>query len=195
MFLKENKSIYLGLHRVASKSIQRNLLEYTDEENQDHQNIVNYEQAESKYGKPALNKNFVFSFVRNPWDRMVSIFFNIAQTNPQLLYAHNARTFEDFVNETTQNRVGALHDFCHSQSSQLKNKFGEMKMVDYIGRYESLVRDYNTVCKTISIEHIKKIPKLSKSNHFYYDNYYNEDLKNKVGKFFEDDVDEFKYSF
>lgn len=193
MYLENSKAIYIATQRVASTSIQESLLRNIDEDSIGHQDLVNYEQAEDKYGKPALNKNFVFSFVRNPWDRMVSIFFHQAETNPKLLYSTGARTFEDFVNEVTQNRLGTLHDLCHTQVSMLKNKFSDIRL-DYTGRFEELNRDYKTVCEAISIEPTR-LRKLNQSNHFNYKHYYNDDLKSKVARFFEEDIDTFKYVF
>lgn len=193
MYLENNKAIYIATQRVASTSIQESLLRNIDEDSTSHQDLVNYEQAEDKYGKPALNKNFVFSFVRNPWDRMVSIFFHQVETNPKLLYSTGARTFEDFVNEVTQNRLGTLHDLCHSQVSMLKNKFSDIRL-DYTGRFEELNRDYKTVCEAISIEPTR-LRKLNQSYHFNYKHYYNDNLKSKVARFFEEDIDTFKYVF
>jgi len=193
MYLENSKAIYISIPRVASTSIQESLLRNIDEDSIGHQDLVNYEQAEDKYGKPALNKNFVFSFVRNPWDRMVSIFFHQAETNPKLLYSTGARTFEDFVNEVTQNRLGTLHDLCHTQVSMLKNKFSDIRL-DYTGRFEELNRDYKTVCEAISIEPTR-LRKLNQSYHFNYKHYYNDDLKSKVARFFEEDIDTFKYTF
>ena len=193
MYLENNKAIYIATQRVASTSIQQSLLEYIDEDKIEHQELVNYEQAEAKYGRPALNKNFVFSFVRNPWDRMVSIFFSQVETDPQLLYSSGARTFEDFVKEATQNRLGRLHDLCHSQISMIKNKFSEVR-IEYTGRFEELHRDYKTVCDSIGID-CKKLRRLKASNHFNYKHYYNDELKRNVAKFFEEDIDTFKYVF
>lgn len=193
MFLENDKGIYIAINRVASRSIQHNLLDNIEESKSDHQDLVNYSQAEEKYGKPAMNKNFVFSFVRNPWDRMVSIFFGLVQSDPQIIHSTNARTFEAFANEVTQNRLGRLHDHCPSQVSLLKNKFADIR-VDYTGRYETIQRDYKTACDAIGID-FRRLKRLSSSNHFNYKNYYTDDLKKKVAKFFEDDIDTFKYTF
>lgn len=194
MYLESKKAIFVGVPRTGIGAVSERLLPYVTDEDE-HAEVMSYKDSEEKYGRAAMNRNFVFSFVRNPWDRMVSIFFNIVQNEKELLESTKVRTFEDFCKAVTQNRFGKLHDLCHAQVSILKSKniFDAIK-VDYTGRFETLQRDFKTVCDTINIDH-KWLKLRNISQHFDYHTYYNDELKKMVGKFFQEDIDMYKYSF
>lgn len=193
MYLESKKAIFVGVPRTGIQAVKERLMPYVT--NEEYTEVLDYQSSEEKYGKPAMNRNFTFSFVRNPWDRMVSIFFDIVQNKKELLEFTSVKTFEDFCKAVTQNRFGKLHDLCHTQVSLLKprNKFDPIK-VDYTGRFENLNRDFKTVCDTIVIDH-KWLKLRNISRHFDYHVYYNSELKKMVGKFFQEDIDVYKYSF
>ena len=65
--------------------------------------------------------------------------------------------------------------------------------VDCIGRYENLENDYQYFIKKIGGE--KELPHYNKSiDHESWEHYYDDELKEIVGKHFKDDFDLFGYA-
>jgi hypothetical protein len=154
---------------------------------------------------------FKFSFVRNPWSRLVSMY----------TYLGYFRFYE--FNYFVQKVVPKL--LCSSKSwfvgPQAKYLYAEdgRCLMDFVGRFESLQVDFNTVCGHVGLEHInvphvnkgkntgggiiKRIGKFSieKITAGYiprYDSYrayYSQESIDKVACLYKDDVEKFRYDF
>lgn len=194
MHVENYKSIYVCVNRVASQSIRNNLLPYVLEE--DDAELLGYSELMAKYQKSVMSKSFVFSFVRNPYDRLVSIYFGLVKDNVELLQKYGINTFERFVREALESRVSGLFDYILPQSRLLRSETErkEKSSVDYIGRFETIQRDFKTACDAKAIPH-RWLKIENKSNHFNFRYYYNDETKRKVRKFYEEDFDSFKYTF
>lgn len=68
------------------------------------------------------------------------------------------------------------------------------KIVNFIGRYENLQQDFNTICDRILIPK-KNLNILNKTNHLYYKDYYTEKTKKIVESMYLKDINYFKYKF
>ena len=107
-----------------------------------------------------LETYFIFSFVRNPWDRMVSVssYFKIP--------------FDDFIQnldkyfEDTKIKIHSLPLYLYTHCNG--NRFA-----DFIGRFETLQKDFEKVCDRIGIERTI-LPHAQKSRHRHYSKYYND---------------------
>ncbi len=66
-------------------------------------------------------------------------------------------------------------------------------IVDFIGKFEKLEEDFGKVCEKIGVK--AELSKSNKSNHGHYQNYYNDETKNKIGKIYEKDIAMFGYTF
>lgn len=126
-----------------------------------------------------------FAFVRNPWDRMVSIWNQIA-------YNNQSYPFHTFVVHPP-NFAAA---FLRPQTDYLYNGVGG-RLVDYVGRYETLNKDFELVqqiwhgwpstCPSLSY--------LNKHDHLPYQEYYTPLLQDIVAQRFASDVNMFDYEF
>jgi hypothetical protein len=86
---------------------------------------------------------FKFSFVRNPWDRMVSLY--------RYLGASAQMDFKPFVMTTFRQQIwhtGAW--FVGPQHEYLCDEHGEL-IVDFVGRFERLQADFNQVCGRVGL--------------------------------------------
>ena len=101
------------------------------------------------------------------------------------------------------NRFSNFEDFARSfkdvrhliKSSHLKNQTGWIdKRLDFIGRFESIQKDYNSVCYKVGIDPTK-LPHKNKSKHRPYYEYYNYKTEAMVGDIYKEDIELLGYNF
>jgi len=140
-------------------------------------------------GEEIWNSYFKFSFVRNPYDKVVSQYhFNRGQWKLE-----NA-SFKEYVNYWKNG--GQISTFPQYHSHYLNEE------LDFIGRFENIQQDFNTICNKIGIP-LKKLPHINKSRNFardkakhkHYTEYYDEETKQIVAKKYAKDIEYFKYTF
>ena len=131
---------------------------------------------------------FKFSFVRNPWSRVVSLYNRKEGTEMK-----NKMTFVEFVNW-----IELATDTCTRPTPQ-KNMLDFFKIdnelnMDFIGKLENIQEDFDTVCDKIGIPH-QKLTHKNKNKHKHYTEYYNEETKQIVAEKFAKDIEYFGYEF
>jgi hypothetical protein len=135
-----------------------------------------------------LRNYYKFGFVRNPWDRVVSVY----------LYESARRykgVFEDFVQRFyVERRLEGNYIRHLPQTEWMKRTPIHHIDMDFIGRFETLQEDFNKVCTHLGISNIS-LPHMSKSNRTHYRDYYNETTKRLVSEFYASDIEAFKYEF
>lgn len=160
-----------------------------------------------------FQKSFKFSFVRNPWDQVVS-FYNhlrkplyLPQYKGKLLNPYNAcktalecdfptwviEIYERRQSQDEMFRTNNPVDHFKNQHEWLYSLDGEM-LVDYIGKYESLSKDLEIIGKRIGID-FSSIPIKNKSQRRNYREYYDSTTKDIIGSFFLKDIQLFNYNF
>jgi len=130
---------------------------------------------------------FKFSFVRNPFDRMVSLYLyqnrGVKKPNfPKYIYS----TFKRIKN-CTEKRLF----YFRKQSDYLF--YNEVCVVDFIGRFESIKTDFKKISNRLNI--IFKLPHLKKSKRKHYRTYYDIGSRKIVKQFYEADLEKFGYSY
>ena len=200
MIDKERKLLFLHIPKTAGKTIQTYFfgsstpaphLKSMDYLNKIHTQMPDY---------------FVFSFVRNPWDRLVSLFVyiqnkpgpknaseNLFQTEarkltlPQLI--DNLSNIKDFFSQ----RKSDIHLMTIPQCKYLYDNSGR-SVTKFVGRFETLQTDVYTVCDMINFPK-KELLHLNKTIHKSYREYYTDEMRKKVANFYQEDIDKFKYTF
>lgn len=128
-----------------------------------------------------LSNYFSFTFVRNPWDRIVSdyLFFKI----------RSDMSLKEFILEE------GVFDPTHvlPQMYFIKKRNGEIGL-DFIGRFENLQCDFNTVCDKIGIER-QTLPHMLKKQREHYSFYYDDETVELIAKKYKEDIEYFGYEF
>jgi len=144
--------------------------------------------------KPELKKKefdsfYKFSFVRNSWARAFSWYnaiLNDEYHRKKYDMDKNPMDFTSFLKEKMN----------HQQFSQMRyiknNK--EKVGVDFIGRFENLQNDFNTVCERLSIED-STLPKLLSYNYTSYTKGYSAEAKDLIHKLYKEEIDYFGFEF
>ncbi len=134
---------------------------------------------------------FKFTIVRNPWDRAASWYQNVMRGRAQLresLEIDSDCTFAAFIDEYP-NQWGLK-----SQLYWLKDSADQLPM-DFIGRFENLQADFETICKKLDIE-LKPLSRmLTKGARTPYKDLYDNETAKKVRKMYEEEIELFKYQF
>jgi hypothetical protein len=139
---------------------------------------------------PAIWRDyFKFGFVRNPYDRFVSVCFFLNRSDPN--FAEDALTFmrERIIRKRFQDRV-----LVRPQHKQLCDDDGEIAL-DFVGRYENLQQSYDEICKNIGISSVELTRKNSSEHSKFVDYYQDEDLRRQVAEFYAEDLRLFAYEF
>ena len=79
-----------------------------------------------------------------------------------------------------------------SQSAMLCDRDGQV-LIDFVGRYESLVDDFAFICRQIGVE--ATLPRANAGDRTDYRDYYTPALADRVGEAFRSDVEGFGYTF
>lgn len=122
-----------------------------------------------------------FSFVRNPFDKLVSQYF----FNREKFGLRNL-SFKQYVKYYKDG--GQISTF------DPKNvNFIDMS-IDFIGKFETLQQDFDTLCDKLGIFR-RKLPHINKTNHKNYTEYYDDETREIVTELFEQDLAKYKYTF
>lgn len=156
---------------------------------------------------------FKFSFVRNPWCRIVSIYKFLGYETKLDFRSFLLGIFKSYIFERDYWFVGPQSDFVYSKEGEL--------LVDYLGRFEDLQNSFNFVCDQIGIPtttlpHVNKsennnaMPELTDTQKNWsldiseakkfpawqkYQDYYDQDTIDCVAQLYQKDVSLFGYDF
>ena len=168
----QRKCIFIHIIKTGGTSIERALgMKKT------HQRASYYRKM---VGINKWNNYFKFSFVRNPWDKMVSQFHYNGH-----LFAKN-KTFEEYIRMWDNgHKISTFPPF---------NSYYLDLDLDFIGKFENLQGDFDVVCEKIGIPQ-KRLPHMNKSKHRRYTEYYSPETIEIVGRKFGEDIRRLGYKF
>lgn len=125
------------------------------------------------------NDYYKFTFVRNPWDREVSRW--------------KWFTFCGYYNDADITFLEHLKLPGNSYYEWLNNS-KQGYAVDYIGRFEHLQQDFDTICDQIGIPR-HELPHTNKTKHKHYTEYYDDASREHVAERYSQDIEYFGYKF
>jgi hypothetical protein len=142
-----------------------------------------------------LDDRFAFTFVRNPWDRLVS-FYHYARRHPGLnKLGPVSRDFNGFANFICTGRFPVLGPYNYSGLSQARPQSDWLRDVDCnIYRFERLAAEWERLCGDLGIA--GTLPHKSESvGRKQYSAYYDDDTADNVGAFYREDIERFGYEY
>ncbi|MHB8814127.1 MAG: sulfotransferase family 2 domain-containing protein [Steroidobacteraceae bacterium] len=146
-----------------------------------------------------FDRYFKFSIVRNPWDRLVSVFAWMNQKWAKGMELTEAE-FEASLRQ--------LHGmFIIARSTKQPLRVGphlwpqahflvdreRKQLVDFVARHENLTTDWEHIRRKIGIE--ADLPLRMKSHHRPYQSYYNATTRAMVEEIYAEDIAAFSYAF
>lgn len=138
---------------------------------------------------------FKFSFVRNPWDLIVSHYSFFLQRQGQ------KPALKDFVDniQAYNQRMEYVDPYFQEsyEGFQLKHlsapTFGSIEL-DFLGRFENLQEDFDVVCDKIKLSR-RELPHVNKSDHKPYWECYDIETREVVRERYSADIEYFDYHF
>ena len=135
---------------------------------------------------------YKFAFVRNPWDRLASLFFYYKK---EKIIIPQDMTFERFCYLVYESKIPPVGEYNRRGLSQCNQQIDWLDGgdIDFIGKYENLQNDFNIVCEQISIPKYK-LGHMNKTGQSYKQHYTSSLIK-LVGDIYKDDINKFNYDF
>ena len=171
MVSNKHNCIFIHIPKVAGQSIELfflnlNSLDWTTRDqlllkrNKNPQkgpprlaHLKSHEYLDLKYvSEQEFNSFYKFSFVRNPWDRLVSL-YKFSKINQSISFARFVKKILPKLIKSEEWFYGKQYDYIYH-----KNKLN----VDFVGKFENLHQDFSTVCDSLNIK-FNKLPHKNKS--------------------------------
>jgi len=192
----DNKCIFIHIPKASGISIGYSLF---GRHTGNHTTITEYQIA---FDQDEFNSFFKFTFVRNPWDRLLSAFLFMKSGGRNKFdcqwaekYLSPYRNFDDFVKEWV-NRINidmGIH--FKPQYKFITTPKGLNPEVDFIGYFENVSNDYEYIRNKLRIGNKliyrnKTIGKVSD-----YRSYYSDKTIEIVSDVYREDIELFGYDF
>lgn len=201
----EHKFIFVHIYKVAGTSITKALERFAHkptlissflirlgirQKGHEYSPLHSHSTAiEMKNNLPdqVFNLFFKFAFVRNPWDWQVSLYHYMLQNSEHRYHKliNSMKDFSEYLEWIVTEEKKLQKDFVTDHDGKI--------IVDFVGKYENLVEDFDYVCKTLNIP--ASLPHLKKSKHSDYRKYYDDKTKRIIEEHYGEDIDLFKYRF
>lgn len=190
MISHEHKCIFVHCHKCAGESIELALFGKSDKgfggdfyegSPEKHFTIPQYIK---EYGSEIWNNYFTFSFVRNPWDRLISwIKYRDKRHN-----LYEGKINSCIIKKEIDVDIISTSTYFNILSLDTDG------VIDYIGRFENLQQDFNIVCDKIGIPQ-QQLLHVNKTHHKHYTEYYDDETREIVAERYAKDIEYFGYKF
>lgn len=191
----EYSCIFIHIPKCAGVSIAQSLF---GNQGAGHYSSSQYREV---FGDAAYDDYFTFAFVRNPWDRLASAYhflkqggFNDIDRRWASKHLRHYTGFDEFVSDwvTPEHVRGWVH--FKPQCDYLCNTDG-MLDVDFIGRFERLEQDFQTLCNKLGVE--RTLHSLNHGQHKLpgYQALYDDQTRDIVSRVYARDIELLNYSF
>ncbi len=176
------RCIFIEVPKTGSTSIRQII-------GHPHKPHLNICQIQGMTDPERFSAYFKFGFVRNPWDRLVSLY-----ERKEGLQVKAHMSFEEFIDWAKFASCTCIHPLPHRyQFDWFVDPHGNMLM-DFVGRFERLEQDWATICSRLGITqplpHANANPRAK-----HYTEYYSTRTRDVVAERFKVDIEYFQYEF
>jgi len=211
----KNNFLFIHIPKTGGNSIQNILKDYSEDEiickNDLQDGIERFEITNDNYhifkharlshyktilNSTVYNELYKFAVIRNPWDRMVSLYFSPHRG----VHDWSRDDFIDVIKKAPKTYAFVLE---RNWIEITLSKFGfdanlqKKKInqdIDYFIRFENMDSDFKFVCTKLGIPYVP-LPKVNASQRNAYHQYYDAETREMVRKKYIDDIEYFGYKF
>jgi len=195
MICHKHRCIFIHIPRTAGTSIESSIRPDWNFKNFEEEKHILASTAKYLY-KDYWDDYFKFSFVRNPWDRMVSMskykgFYGCEIKNNKLDISGYQKKFKKVEIDPRSKSKEENRDMV--SNAVYLNILNEE--LDFIGRFENLREDYSEVCSIINCKSELSHKEASDKKHKRYTEYYDQETREIVAQKYASDIEYFGYKF
>ena len=141
---------------------------------------------------------WVFSIVRNSWDRLVSLYHILEQGQPkqQELIRYLGGTFESFAEFLLSGRAPPVGPDGYAGGAfygRPQFDWYRYRKPDYIGKFEELEVTWKEIEKHLGVP--LSLVKANASIRKPYQEYYSPALRDAIGEYYQEEISQFNYTF
>lgn len=191
----KHRFIFIHIPKNAGISMKLALMEAADDWESIAYVHATASEVRNKVGRDIWDNYFKFAFVKNPWDRAVSFYFwsrGKKRKDTLKVYSElNRMNYDEWAQWLSEQELNKLPAHVWLQKSFVTDMKDNL-LVDYVGRFENLDRDWNFVCRKIGIKK-KPLTNHHTSMHEHYMEYYGHEGQAKmlIQKTYKEDIDFF----
>lgn len=187
----ERKCIFIHIPKTAGTSVTRALF------GSESRHVPWNQYYETNCRK--FSRYFKFTFVRNPWDRLLSAYtflkrggMDPADAAWAKLHLSEFTTFEQFVHEwVNEENIRSWVHFVPQHHWVCDMSF--RCTMDFVGRMENIDRDFRFISDKLGVSAELACTNRTRSDH--YSRHYTGDMRDRVAQVYSDDIRLFDYSF
>lgn len=199
LYSTEPPFLFFAMNKTGSTSVQAALAPY-DRRVRRHALRLRYERAHDvpifKHARPedvraivgprVWDRSYTFCFVRNPFDRLVSLYHYHRQKRSDSHPLASELDFEEWLAAGGSGSASrTLVDFVSDADGR--------QVVDFVGRFEDIDADFAHVCGELGID--ASLPQVNASKHRHWSTYYTDRAVRIVEERFAEDLERFDYAF
>lgn len=145
------------------------------------------QEAQKKMPDERFQAYFKFAFVRNPWDRLVSMYNAEVKKNRKRRHrrVRAMSDFSEFLRYAIRHRMLQQHPLILDHQERVG--------VDFLGYYENLAEDYAVVRDRLELD--VELPRLNAFDHKPYREYYTDQTRALVARYWARDIELLGYEF
>ncbi len=141
------------------------------------------------------HRAFKFCFVRNPYDRAVSLYCYLHKQG-RIDASWSFRTFAERVADGACEPIGMFNwrgmSQCNPQVRWIHDEQGR-SIVDYVGRFECIDNDMAEICDELGIT--GELPRRNVGGNKPYRDYYDDAIRRLIERAYAEDIETFGYEF
>lgn len=196
---KTKPFIFIHIAKSGGSSITKTLANYIGTDREKYRNGTSkfIRATGIQYILPNSSDYFIFSVIRNPFSRVVSFYHYKQQIRRP---PHNLSldiTFDQWIANKGYCEIPHMHtQLCRKIGFSNKNsvRLEIHPIINFIGRLESIDKDWLTICDRLQIENCPLFHD-KKSEHKSYQEYYNDKTRSVIKNYFAVDLKLFNYLF
>lgn len=156
-----------------------------------HRGERNYWTVWHELFRPRMDEVFIYTFVRNPWERVVSAFAH-CQQRCSSYQIHPEWKFRDWVKKVLVGKgTGINMHFAEQAPSFLLD--GEIMPEVFVGRFEQIEFDWLVVADRLNVT--QQLPRVNASQHEHYTQYYDDESREIVRRLYKTEIEHLGYEF
>ncbi|GAA0856963.1 sulfotransferase family 2 domain-containing protein [Aliiglaciecola litoralis] len=191
--MTKHKCVFIHIPKAAGTSILQTLNGKNTHIQRDHANVQTFIAS----NKALFEKSFTFTIVREPTDRVLSIYKYLKNggngrgdlKTADLINA-KFKNINDFVMHYMSVDLLSNQLLFKPQYTFICDEHYNIK-VDFVGRFESLEQDFAHICKVLNIH--RKLKKVNTSKHTDQDLVLSDESKQKISQLYNKDFELFSY--